>query len=73
VVLLEFDDFRSGGRRATYEELEQLLTPVPGRVRLDQGAAEGWVVLPTRRGLRPVRRHRSERRVLDVISEDRAR
>jgi prevent-host-death family protein len=74
--LSEFLDRAASGEMITITERgrpKALLTPVPGRVRLDQGEAEGWVVLPTRRGLPPVRRHRSERRVLDVIAEDRAR
>jgi len=33
VVLLEFDDFRAGGRRATYEELEQLLVLAANRIQ----------------------------------------
>ncbi|MDP3983845.1 MAG: type II toxin-antitoxin system prevent-host-death family antitoxin [Acidimicrobiia bacterium] len=48
-----------------------LLTPLPGRARLDQGIAEGWVTPPVRRGLGPTRRHRAQRRVLDVVEEDR--
>lgn len=48
-----------------------ILAPVPGRVRLDQGIEEGWVTPAVRRGLRPVKRHRADRRVLDVLDEDR--
>lgn len=33
VVLLEFDDFRAGGTRATYEELEQLLVLAANRIQ----------------------------------------
>lgn len=33
VVLLEFDEFRSGGRRATYEELERLLALSATRIQ----------------------------------------
>ncbi|HEX9563108.1 MAG TPA: sensor domain-containing phosphodiesterase [Gemmatimonadaceae bacterium] len=33
VVLLEFDEFRCGGRKATYEELEQLLTVAATRIQ----------------------------------------
>jgi diguanylate cyclase (GGDEF)-like protein/PAS domain S-box-containing protein len=33
VVLLEFDDFRSGGLRATYEELEELIAAAAARLR----------------------------------------
>ena len=48
-----------------------MLGPLPGRVRLEQGIAEGWVSPAKQRGLGPVRRHRPGRRVLDVLSEDR--
>lgn len=48
-----------------------LLVPLPGRLRLDDGIAHGWVtpasaVLPTRH-----RRYPAHRAVLDVLSEDR--
>jgi prevent-host-death family protein len=48
-----------------------ILGPLPGRDRLEEGIAEGWVRPPTREGLRPVRRWRGTRPVLDVLAEDR--
>lgn len=48
-----------------------ILGPIPGRVRVDEGVAEGWVTPPSKRGLTPVRRHRSTRRTADVLTEDR--
>lgn len=49
-----------------------VLGPLPGRVRLEQGLAEGWVVAGRRRGMPPQpRRHEATRRVLDVLAEDR--
>lgn len=48
-----------------------VLGPLPGRVRVDEGVAEGWVTPPSRRGLGPVRRHPSDRRTADVLAEDR--
>ncbi len=50
-----------------------VLAPLPGRARLDQGIAEGWITPPSRRGLRPVRRHpaRHGQRVLDVLDDER--
>ena len=48
-----------------------VLAPLPGRARLDQGIEEGWITPPSGRGFRPVRRHRSPARVLDVLDEER--
>lgn len=48
-----------------------LLGPLPGRVRLEEGIAEGWVTPGTRKGLAPAVRVASARRVLDVLAEDR--
>lgn len=48
-----------------------VIGPLPGRVRVEEGVAEGWVTPPSRQGLGPVRRHRSERRTADVLAEDR--
>lgn len=48
-----------------------ILGPIPGRVRVDEGVAEGWVTPPSKRGLAPVRRHQSTRRTADVLTEDR--
>jgi prevent-host-death family protein len=48
-----------------------LLGPLPGRARVEQGTAEGWIKAGSGAGLRPVRRVKSSGRVLDVIAEDR--
>jgi len=48
-----------------------LLGPLPGRVRLDQGTTEGWVRKGTGGSFAPVRRVRSQRRIAEVLAEDR--
>lgn len=48
-----------------------LLGPLPGRERIEDGIAEGWLTPGSRKGLGPVQRWRSSRRVLDAIAEDR--
>jgi prevent-host-death family protein len=49
-----------------------VLAPLPSTVDLEQAIAEGWLTAPSRRGLgKAPRRHRSERRVLEVLDEDR--
>lgn len=56
-----------------------LLGPLPGRARLEEGIAEGWIT-PAAKGEgpgstvglgEPPRRWKSSRRVLDVLVEDR--
>jgi prevent-host-death family protein len=49
-----------------------VLAPLPGRSRIDQGIAEGWITAPTVQGLLPsVRRHRPVRNIDEVLLEDR--
>lgn len=48
-----------------------LLGPLPGRARIEEGVAGGWITPGSGRGLRPVERRRSARKVLDVLAEDR--
>jgi prevent-host-death family protein len=48
-----------------------LLGPLPGRARIEEGVAEGWIKAGSRAGLRPVRRATATRRVLDALAEDR--
>lgn len=48
-----------------------ILGPIPGRVRVDEGVAEGWVTPATRQGLSRVRRHRADRTIAEVLAEDR--
>jgi prevent-host-death family protein len=47
-----------------------LIGPLPGRARIDEGVAEGWITSGTG-SLRPVTRGTSARRVADVVAEDR--
>lgn len=49
-----------------------VLGPLPGRVRSEQGIAEGWVTPASKAGLGPVERIRSERSVGEVLGEDRS-
>jgi prevent-host-death family protein len=48
-----------------------LLGPLPGRARVEQGMAEGWVSAGSGERLRPVPRVKARGRVLDVLAEDR--
>ncbi len=48
-----------------------LLGPVPGRGRLDEGIAEGWIRPGSGDGLSPVRRVKAGGRTLDALTEDR--
>jgi prevent-host-death family protein len=49
-----------------------ILGPVPGRARIEEGIRAGWIVPGSGAPLSPVRRARSPRRVLDVLTEDRS-
>ena len=49
-----------------------ILGPVPGRVSLDRGVAEGWVQPPSQAPVStPRRRFRATRTVADLAAEDR--
>lgn len=48
-----------------------MLGPLPGRARIEQGIAEGWITPGTGRPLEPISGWKSDRRVLDVLAEDR--
>jgi prevent-host-death family protein len=48
-----------------------LLGPLPGRARIEEGIAEGWITKGSGAGLAPVRRVRASGRVLDALAEDR--
>jgi prevent-host-death family protein len=48
-----------------------LLGPLPGRARVEQGTAEGWIKAGSGAGLRPVPRVKSAGRILDALAEDR--
>ena len=48
-----------------------MLGPPPGRLRLDDGVAEGWLTAGNGQPPQPSPRFRSARGVLDVLAEDR--
>lgn len=48
-----------------------LIVPLPGRYRLDEGVAEGWVKPGTESPAKRVRRARSRLRIADALGEDR--
>jgi prevent-host-death family protein len=48
-----------------------VLGPLPGRQRLDDGVAQGWVTAGADEPIARVRRARSKRRIVDVLDEDR--
>lgn len=48
-----------------------MLAPLPGRLRLEEGVAEGWVRPATERAGGPWRRFRASRPVADMLVEDR--
>lgn len=49
-----------------------LLGPLPGRARVEEGVAEGWIVRGSGASLRETRRWTARRHVLDALAEDRA-
>jgi len=48
-----------------------ILAPLPGRGRLDEGIAEGWVTAGDEGPISKVEPATSKRRIADVIAEDR--
>jgi prevent-host-death family protein len=48
-----------------------LLGPLPGRARVEEGVAEGWITPGSGASLGGVRRWKAQRTVLDVLGEDR--
>ncbi len=48
-----------------------VLGPLPGRGRIEEGIAEGWLRPSAGARLRPVRRSKATGRVLDALAEDR--
>ncbi len=48
-----------------------LLGPLPGRLRIEEGLAQGWLTAPSRKRLGSIERARAERSVGEVIGEDR--
>ena len=47
------------------------LGPLPGRLRLEEGIAEGWITPGSGEALGAVRRVRSTRKTTDAVTEDR--
>jgi prevent-host-death family protein len=48
-----------------------LLGPLPGRARVEEGIAEGWITPGSGAGLTAVRRWRGRTPVLEALAEDR--
>ena len=48
-----------------------VLAPLPGRLRLDEGIAAGWVRAPGAASRGPWTRHRGSQSVADLLAEDR--
>jgi prevent-host-death family protein len=48
-----------------------VLGPLPGRARVGEGVAEGWITPGTSEPLPDLRRWNARKRVLDVLAEDR--
>lgn len=48
-----------------------VLGPLPGRQRLDQGIAEGWVTQGQTKTVARVKPAKGRRRIADVLDEDR--
>jgi prevent-host-death family protein len=48
-----------------------VLAPLPGRVRIEEGVAEGWLTPGSGAPLRAVERVEAERSTLEVLAEDR--
>ncbi len=48
-----------------------LLGPLPGRARIEEGIAEGWITPASGAGLARTRRWRGRKAVLEALGEDR--
>jgi prevent-host-death family protein len=48
-----------------------VLGPLPGRHKLEQGIAEGWIAAGSGKRLGATKRIRAEKRIADVLREDR--
>jgi len=48
-----------------------LLGPLPGRARIEEGIAEGWIAPGSGEALRGTRRWTARERTLDVLADDR--
>jgi prevent-host-death family protein len=49
-----------------------LLGPLPGRARVEDGIAEGWITPASTSGLPAIRRWTASARALDALAEDRS-
>ena len=52
-------------------EPKAMLGPVPGRINLEQGIAEGWIRAGNGEPVQPVRRFKASRTIPQVLREDR--
>ena len=49
-----------------------VIGPLPGRLRLEEGIAEGWITPPRTSGSRArIRRFKAKRSIAQILSEDR--
>lgn len=48
-----------------------LLSPLPGRAKIEEGIAGGWITPAAGEPIRPGKRVKARARVLDVLAEDR--
>ena len=48
-----------------------VIAPIPGRVRLEEGIAEGWITPGSGQRLPPARRFKGRNSILDTGAEDR--
>jgi hypothetical protein len=48
-----------------------MLGPLPGRARVEEGIAEGWISPGSGAPLGAVQRRQGRRRVVDVLGQDR--
>lgn len=72
--LSEFLDRAERGEVVTVTDRgrpKALLGPLPGRARVEDGIAAGWIRPAADAGLEPVRRWRARRSVLEALAEDR--
>ena len=72
--LSEYLDRAAGGELVRITDRgrpKAVLGPLPGRARIDEGIASGWITAGSGEKLRDVPRARARSRVLDVLREDR--
>jgi prevent-host-death family protein len=72
--LSEYLDRAAGGELVRITDRgrpKAVLGPLPGRERIEEGIASGWITPASGETLRDVPRARGRRPVLDALSEDR--